>query len=86
MHSEAQRDQVARRLMAMWITVAAMCTAVLLLAGVVVLLIDRRVAEEPLLAFVALVGAVACIIAAARQHWKHRCGILRMISGQRVFA
>ena len=64
MLSEAQRDQLARQLMTMRIITGALCAGVLFFAGIV-LLIGTREAEEPVLAFVALVLSVFSVLAAA---------------------
>jgi membrane protein YdbS with pleckstrin-like domain len=64
MLSDAQQNHLARLLMTMRIIAGALCLGVCVLAGVV-LMLERRQVEEPVLAFVALLVSVACVLAAA---------------------
>lgn len=64
MLSDAQRSHLPRQLVTMRIIAGALCAGVVVF-GVIVLLVDRHVTEEPRLAFVALVVSVGCIMAAA---------------------
>ena len=64
MLSDAQRGDVTKQLVTIRIIVGALCAGGLFLAGVV-LLMPRRVADEPMLAFMALLFSVCGVIAAA---------------------
>jgi hypothetical protein len=64
MLSEAQQNQLSQQLMTMRIIAGALCIGVAVFA-VIVLALKPSEAEEPFLAFLALLVSVACVVAAA---------------------